>query len=301
MAVIVTGGAGFIGSHVVEALVARGDEVHVIDDLSNGKRANVPAGVELHVHDIREPIDAIVRDAGATAIVHLAAQADVRVSVAEPVRDASVNVVGTVNVLEAAREAGARVVFASTGGAIYGECERPAREDDPCLPLSPYGAAKLAGEGYLGAFARLYGTPHVALRFGNVYGPRQDPHGEAGVVAIFLGRLLDGEPCRIFGDGSQGRDYVYVGDVARATIAALDGETDGVFNIGTGTSTSVLDLYEVCRTVAGSDAEPVFEAARPGELGRSVLDGGLIEKVLGFRPETSLADGVAATWSSLQP
>ena len=301
MAVIVTGGAGFIGSHVVEALVARGDEVHVIDDLSNGKRANVPAGVELHVHDIREPINAIVRDAGATAIVHLAAQADVRVSVAEPVRDASVNVVGTVNVLEAAREAGARVVFASTGGAIYGECERPAREDDPCLPLSPYGAAKLAGEGYLGAFARLYGTPHVALRFGNVYGPRQDPHGEAGVVAIFLGRLLDGEPCRIFGDGSQGRDYVYVGDVARATIAALDGDTDGVFNIGTGTSTSVIDLYEVCRTVAGSEAEPVFEAARPGELGRSVLDGGLIEKVLGFRPVTSLADGVAATWASLQP
>ena len=301
MAVIVTGGAGFIGSHVVEALVARGDEVHVIDDLSNGKRANVPAGVELHVHDIREPINAIVRDAGATAIVHLAAQADVRVSVAEPVRDASVNVVGTVNVLEAAREAGARVVFASTGGAIYGECERPAREDDPCLPLSPYGAAKLAGEGYLGAFARLYGTPHVALRFGNVYGPRQDPHGEAGVVAIFLGRLLDGEPCRIFGDGSQGRDYVYVGDVARATIAALDGDTDGVFNIGTGTSTSVLDLYEVCRTVAGSEAEPMFEAARPGELGRSVLDGGLIEKVLGFRPVTSLADGVAATWASLQP
>ena len=301
MAVTVTGGAGFIGSHVVEALVARGDEVHVIDDLSNGKRANVPAGVELHVHDIREPIDALVRDAGATAIVHLAAQADVRVSVAEPTRDASVNVVGTVSVLEAAREAGARVVFASTGGAIYGECERPAREDDPCLPLSPYGAAKLAGEGYLGAFARLYGTPHVALRFGNVYGPRQDPHGEAGVVAIFLGRLLDGEPCRIFGDGSQGRDYVYVGDVARATIAALDGDTDGVFNIGTGTSTSVIDLYEVCRTVAGSGAEPVFEAARPGELGRSVLDGGLIEKVLGFRPVTSLADGVAATWASLQP
>lgn len=301
MAVIVTGGAGFIGSHVVEALVVRGDEVHVIDDLSNGKRANVPAGVELHVHDIREPIDALVRDAGATAIVHLAAQADVRVSVAEPTRDASVNVVGTVSVLEAAREAGARVVFASTGGAIYGECERPAREDDPCLPLSPYGAAKLAGEGYLGAFARLYGTPHVALRFGNVYGPRQDPHGEAGVVAIFLGRLLDGEPCRIFGDGSQGRDYVYVGDVARATIAALDGDTDGVFNIGTGTSTSVIDLYEVCRTVAGSEAEPVFEAARPGELGRSVLDGGLIEKVLGFRPVTSLAAGVAATWASLQP
>ena len=169
--------------------------------------------------------------------MHLAAQADVRVSVADPAFDAAVNVLGTVNVLEAARLVGARVVFASTGGAIYGECERPARESDPCLPLSPYGAAKLAGEGYLGAFARLYDTPHVALRFGNVYGPRQDPHGEAGVVAIFLGRLRDGEPCRIFGDGSQSRDYVYVGDVARATLAALDGDLGGVFNVGTGVAT----------------------------------------------------------------
>ena len=191
-------------------------------------------------------------------------------------------------------------MFASTGGAIYGECDRPARENDPCLPLSPYGAAKLAGEGYLGAFARLYGTPHVALRFGNVYGPRQDPHGEAGVVAIFLGRLLDGQPCRIFGDGSQSRDYVYVGDVARATLAALDSDLDGVLNIGTGTATSVLELYDVCRTVAGSEAEPVHEAERPGELGRSVLDGELAAAEIGFRPETSLAAGVAATWASLQ-
>ena len=192
MAVIVTGGAGFIGSHVVEALLARGDDVHVVDDLSTGFRANVPAAATLHVHDVREPLDGIAQETGARSIVHLAAQADVRVSVAEPVRDAGINVVGTVNVLEAARLVGARVVFASTGGAIYGECERPAREDDPCLPLSPYGAAKLAGEGYLGAFARLYGVPHVSLRFGNVYGPRQNPHGEAGVVAIFLGRLQSG-------------------------------------------------------------------------------------------------------------
>jgi UDP-glucose 4-epimerase len=301
MTIIVTGGAGFIGSHVVEALLARGDEVHVVDDLSKGVRENVPAAATLHVYDVREPLGAIVRETGAKAIVHLAAQADVRVSVAEPARDASVNVLGTVNVLEAARPVGARVVFASTGGAIYGECERPAREDDPCLPLSPYGAAKLAGEGYLGAFARLYGVPHVALRFGNVYGPRQDPHGEAGVVAIFLGRLLDGEPCRIFGDGSQSRDYVYVGDVSRATIAALAGDVGGVLNIGTGIATSVLDLYEVCRSVSGSDAEPVHEAARAGELGRSVLDGEGAAKAIGFRAETSLADGVAATWQSLQP
>ena len=188
-----------------------------MDDLSKGKREQVPAAATLHVHDIREPLDAIVRESGAQAIVHLAAQADVRVSVGDPAFDAAVNVLGTVNVLEAARLVGARVVFASTGGAIYGECERPARESDPCLPLSPYGAAKLAGEGYLGAFGRLYDAPHVSLRFGNVYGPRQDPHGEAGVVAIFLGRLRDGAACRIFGDGSQSRDYVYVEDVARAT------------------------------------------------------------------------------------
>ncbi len=301
MTVVVTGGAGFIGSHVVEALLARGDEVHVVDDLSTGARTNVPATATLHVHDIREPLDAIVRETGARSIVHLAAQADVRVSVSEPDRDAAINVIGTVNVLEAARLVGARVVFASTGGAIYGECERPAREDDPCLPLSPYGAAKLAGEGYLGAFARLYDVPHVALRFGNVYGPRQNPHGEAGVVAIFLGRLQSGEPCKIFGDGSQGRDYVFAGDVARATIAALDSDVGGVFNIGTGIATTVLELYEICRTAAGSDAMPVHEAERAGELGRSVLDTRLAISSIGFRAGTPLAAGVAATWDALPP
>jgi UDP-glucose 4-epimerase len=301
MSIIVTGGAGFIGSHVVEALVARGDDVHVIDDLSTGFRENVPAGVALHVHDVRASLVAIAKGTGARSIVHLAAQADVRVSVAEPDRDAAINVIGTVNVLEAARTVGARVVFASTGGAIYGECERPAREDDPCLPLSPYGAAKLAGEGYLGAFARLYGVSHIALRFGNVYGPRQNPHGEAGVVAIFLGRLQSGEPCRIFGDGTQGRDYVYAGDVAQATIAALDSDAAGVLNIGTGTATTVLDLYEICRSVAGSDRAPVHEAERPGELGRSVLDGARAAAAIGFRATTPLTDGVAATWAALPP
>jgi len=296
---MVTGGAGFIGSHVVEALLARGDEVHVVDDLSSGKRENVPAAATLHVHDVREPLDALVSTTGADAIVHLAAQADVRVSVAQPAHDAAVNVIGTVNVLEAARRTRARVVFASTGGAIYGECARPAREEDPCLPLSPYGAAKLAGEGYLGAFGRLFGAPHLALRFGNVYGPRQDPHGEAGVVAIFLGRLLEGHRCRIFGDGSQSRDYVYVGDVTRATLLALDGDLEGVVNVGTGAATTVLELYEVCRSVARSDSDPVHEAARPGELGRSVLGGAYAQAALGFRAETSLEEGVAATWASL--
>jgi UDP-glucose 4-epimerase len=296
--VVVTGGAGFIGSHVVDALVAAGDDVVVVDDLSHGKRERVADGAALHVHDVREPLDGLAD--GAEAIVHLAAQADVRVSVAEPARDASVNVVGTARVLEAARSTGARVVFASTGGAIYGECDRPAREGDPCEPLSPYGAAKLAGEGYLATFTRLTGTPHVSLRFGNVFGPRQDPHGEAGVVAIFLGRIRDGEPCRVFGDGRQERDYVYVGDVVHAVRAALDGETAGVFNIGTGVPTSVLELLDACRAAAGRGDDPVFEPPREGELQRSVLDPGLAAEALGFRARTSLPEGIATTWAWLE-
>jgi UDP-glucose 4-epimerase len=299
MRAIVTGGAGFIGSHVVDALLARGDEVHVVDDLSNGMRENIGTGATLHVHDVREPLDAIAAAVVPEAIFHLAAQADVRVSVADPGRDAAVNVVGTVNVLEAARTHDARVVFASTGGAIYGECPRPAREDDPRLPLSPYGAAKLAGEEYLAMFSRLYGAVHVALRFGNVYGPRQNPEGEAGVVAIFLGRLRDGEPCRIFGDGSQMRDYVYVGDVVRAVLAAARKPSGGVLNVGTGLATSVVSLYDSCRIIAGSDAAAVFEAARPGELGRSVLDTTLAERELGFSADTPLAVGLSATWAHI--
>jgi UDP-glucose 4-epimerase len=292
--VVVTGGAGFIGSHVVDALVANGDEVVVVDDLSRGRRERVQSDATLRVHDVREPLGDLA--VGADAVVHLAAQADVRVSVAEPARDAAINVVGTAQVLEAAREAGARVVFASTGGAIYGECERPAREDDPGEPLSPYGAAKLAAEGYLATFSRLTGTPHVSLRFGNVYGPRQDPHGEAGVIAIFLGRLRDGQPCHVFGDGTQERDYVYVGDVVQAVRAALDRREPGVFNVGTGVATSVVDLLEACRTAARRGGEPVFEPPREGELQRSVLDPDLAARTLGFRAETPLHDGIAATW-----
>ena len=300
MRVIVTGGAGFIGSHLVDRLLESGDDVHVVDDLSSGRRENVPAGATLHVRDVREPLDDLVAQVQPQAIAHLAAQVDVRVSVAEPVRDAAVNVVGTVNVLEAARSVGARVVFASTGGAIYGECTRPAREDDPRLPLSPYGTSKLAGEEYLATFSRLYGTAHVALRFGNVFGPRQDPHGEAGVVAIFFGRLREGEPCRIFGDGTQTRDYVYVADVAEAVTTALETDVTGTYNVGTGIETSVLELYEGCRAAAGSDAQPVFEAARAGELARSVLDPELAAGRLGFRATTSLADGLARTWAWLK-
>jgi UDP-glucose 4-epimerase len=292
---MVTGGAGFVGSHVTGALLARGDEVHVVDDLSSGRRSNVPSNAELHVADIREPLDRLGRQIAPDAVLHLAAQVDVRVSVADPVRDAMANVVGTLQVLEVARAHGARVVLASTGGAIYGECVGPAEESAPRNPLAPYGASKLAAEEYVATWNRLHGASHVALRLGNVYGPRQDPHGEAGVVAIFLSRLCDGEPATIFGDGSQTRDYVYAGDVARAFLAALDGPA-GVFNVGTGTETSVLGLYDRCRRAAGSDAEPVFAEPRLGELQRSCLDTRRAASELGWESTTPIEAGLLATW-----
>ncbi|MDP8911526.1 MAG: GDP-mannose 4,6-dehydratase, partial [Actinomycetota bacterium] len=245
--------------------------------------------------DIREPLTGLFDDVRPDACFHLAAQADVRVSVDRPDFDADVNVLGTIRVLEAARAHGAQIVFTSTGGAIYGECERPAREDDERQPLSPYGTSKLAGEEYLATYNRLHGTEHVSLRLGNVYGPRQDPHGEAGVVAIFLQRLQRGETAKIFGDGRQTRDYVSAGDVARAALAAL-GHSAGVYNVGTGKETSVLELYELCRRVSGSDADPEFAPPRLGELQRSVLDPGLAERELGWRPEQALEDGLRATW-----
>ena len=295
MRAIVTGGAGFIGSHVVDALVAQDAEVAVVDSLVHGSKDNVPAAAELHVRDIREPLDDVFDAVRPEAVFHLAAQADVRVSVEHPVEDAEVNVLGTVRILESARKHGAQVVFSSTGGAIYGDCTRPAPEDSPCEPLSPYGTAKLAGEEYLRAFNRLYGTRHIALRYGNVYGPRQDPHGEAGVVAIFLGALLRGEPARIFGDGSQTRDYVYVGDVARATISTI-GHEGGVFNVGTGRETSVTELYELCARVAGSDMSAEHAPARLGELQRSYLDTTLAAETLGFSAMVDIEDGLRSTW-----
>lgn len=299
MRAIVTGGAGFIGSHVADALVARGDEVVVVDDLSTGRRENVPAGARFVQADIREAeLADLFAEARPQICFHLAAQADVRASVEDPLRDAAVNVLGTLRVLEAARGCSAQVVFASTGGAIYGECERPAPESAPTLPVSPYGAAKLAAESYLATYNRLYGTGHVSLRYGNVYGPRQDPHGEAGVVAIFFGRLARGARCRIFGDGRQTRDYVYVGDVVRATLAAA-GREGGVFNVGTGVETSVVELYERCRRVAGVEAEAEFAPPRLGELQRSVLDPSRAERELGWRALVSLDEGLRATWESI--
>jgi len=291
---IVTGGAGFIGSHVAEALLARGDEVHVLDNLASGRPENVPAGAELHEADIREP-DAVFDAVKPELVFHLAAQASVSVSVKEPEFDAQVNVLGTVAVLEAARRHGAQVVFSSTGGAIYGECEMPANETWERRPLSPYGTSKLSGEEYLAAWNRLHGTRHVALRYGNVYGPRQDPHGEAGVVAIFLRAVSDGRRPTIFGDGSQERDYVYVGDVARATLAAakLDG---GVINVATGVPTSVVQLVDAMRRATGREIDPEHGPERLGDLQRSVLDASLAERELGWRPEVSLEDGLRETW-----
>ena len=299
MRAIVTGGAGFIGSHVVDALVAQGAEVAVVDSLVHGAQDNVATGAELHVRDIREPLDDVFDAVRPEAVLHLAAQADVRVSVERPVEDADVNVLGTVRILESARKHGAQVVFSSTGGAIYGDCTTSAPEDSPCEPLSPYGTAKLAAEEYLRAYNRLYGTRHIALRYGNVYGPRQDPHGEAGVVAIFLGALARGEQARIFGDGMQTRDYVYVGDVARATLAAL-GHEGGVFNVGTGRETSVAELYELCARVAGSDRAAEHAPARLGELQRSFLDPTLAADTLGFRAMVDLEDGLRSTWNWIQ-
>jgi UDP-glucose 4-epimerase len=298
MRAIVTGGAGFIGSHVAERLLARGDEVHVLDDLSKGKRENVAAGAELHVADIRDP-DAVFDAVRPQAVLHLAAQADVRVSVEQPAFDADVNVVGTVRILEAARRHGAPVVFASTGGAIYGECVGPAAESAPRRPLAPYGASKLCGEEYLETYNRLHGTRHVSLRFGNVYGPRQEPHGEAGVVAIFMGLLRDGGTPLIFGDGRQTRDYVFAGDVSTAVLAALE-QSGGVYNVGTGVETSVLELYEAIQAASGIGRAAEHVPPRLGELQRSVLDVSLAARELGWRPETTLAAGLAVTWDWVQ-
>jgi len=289
----VTGGAGFIGSNLVDALVGRGDEVMVVDNLATGKREQLNAAAQFVEADIRNGpgLDADV-------VFHLAAQADVSTSVERPDYDADVNVVGTVRVLEAARACGARVVFSSTGGAIYGECDAAAREDDPRLPLSPYGIAKLAGEEYLAGWNRLHGMRNVALRFANVYGPRQDSGLEGGVVAIFLERMQRGETATIFGDGRQERDFVYVGDVVDALLraAALDG---GVFNVGSGEATSIGDLYARCAEVAGDGRGPAYAATRPGDVVRSVLDPSLAGRELGWRATTTLPEGLRRTWDWL--
>lgn len=309
--VLVTGGAGFIGSHVADLFIAEGYDVEIIDDLSTGNSENAPAAAKLHQVSVVSPESAaIVRDGDFDILVHLAAQIDVRKSVADPLFDATTNILGTLNLVEAIRLGGkkTRVAFTSTGGAIYGDFNTPPNvENFPKDPESPYAISKLASEYYLAYYGRIHGLEHVTLRFGNVYGPRQDPHGEAGVVAIFCNRILDGKPLTIFGDGQQTRDYVYVGDVARAVflgatrqLPAADRVDARSFNVGTGVGTSVTELAERLRVVSGSAAKVVFAPSRPGEQMESFLDCAKAGAILGWRPEVTLSDGLASTfaWSS---
>jgi UDP-glucose 4-epimerase len=311
---LVTGGAGFIGSHLVDALVGRGDEVMVVDDLSTGREENlreaIGRGTTLFVGDIRDAqfVDALLRRERPEVVFHLAAQIDVRVSVSKPALDAEANVVGTINLLEAARTSGVRrFVYASTGGAIYGEGEPPFAEDDPIRPLSPYGQSKYAGEGYSDLYRRLHGSSTVNLRFANIYGPRQDPLGEGGVIAIFGGRLVSGERPVVYGDGHQTRDYVYVGDVARAALIASESDAHGAYNVGRGKEVSVLELIERLREAAeelgvlgGSTLEPEFAPERKGEVRRSALDPAKARAELGFAAETTLDEGLRRTLETLR-
>ncbi len=311
MKALVTGGAGFIGSTLVDRLLADGHEVVVVDDFSSGSDANLTdaqasAGDRLTVHrvDIRDDaVTQVVADAEPEVVFHLAAQADVRVSVARPAHDASINVIGLLNVLEGARIAGARkVVFASSGGTIYGEPDPsvlPVDESNPEVPIAPYGVAKKVGTDYLRAYQAVHGLDWTSLALANVYGPRQDPHGEAGVVAIFAGLLLEGKPCTVFGTGEQTRDYVYVDDVVDAFAKAATAGSGELFNIGTGQETSVNALYQAMADAAGVTEPPTYAPARPGELDRSALDAGKAQRELGWSPQVTLEDGVQITidWS----
>jgi UDP-glucose 4-epimerase len=294
---LVTGGAGFIGSHITDALIDAGHSVTVIDDLSRGRREQVNAGATFVQMDITSPeLAAAFADARPEVVFHAAAQIDVRESVRDPLHDADVNVVGTVNVLRASVDAGTRrVVFASSGGAIYGDTDViPTPEDHPCRPESPYGTAKLCAEAYGGTFSRQAGLEFVALRYANVYGPRQDPHGEAGVVAIFATRLVHGDPVVINGDGTQTRDYVHVQDVVRANLAAVDGPA-GIYNIGTGIETDVNALYRMLAEATGVTVAAEHGPAKPGEQRRSSLETQTTRERLGWSASITFEDGVRTT------
>ena len=293
MRALVTGGAGFIGSNLVDALLERGDAVSVVDDLSTGRRENLAPAATFHEASITDAprMAELLADERPETVFHLAAQIDVRRAVAEPAFDALVNVGGTATMLDAARAAGThRFVLASTGGALYGETDRlPTREDATVAPLSPYGVSKAAAETYLGLYERLHGLSTVALRFANVYGPRQDPLGEGGVIAIYCHAAATHRRVRVFGDGCQTRDFVYVGDAVAALLAAADRDVTGAFNIGTGQETAVLELVERL------ELDPAFEEERPGEIRRSCLDASAARVALGWAASTALDDGLART------
>ncbi len=298
MRIALTGAAGFIGSHIADAYLAAGHEVLVVDDLSSGRREQVPQKARFVQADIRSAAAArALTDFRPDVLNHHAAQIEVRRSVSEVAFDAEVNVVGFLNVVEAARQAGARrVVFASSGGAIYGEqTGAPATEASPARPASPYGAAKASAELYLGAFQQMYGLHWVALRYSNVYGPRQNALGEAGVVALFANRCLAHQPCTIYGDGTQTRDFVFVEDVVRANVAALDCDHKGPINVATGVETDVNRVYALIAAQAGETAAPRYDSAKLGDVRRSVLDASLASRALNWRPQVAFAQGVART------
>jgi UDP-glucose 4-epimerase len=307
MRALVTGGAGFIGSNLVDALIEQGDDVVVVDNLSTGRRENLEpafaARTELAEVDLRDgdELSGVFERVRPEVVFHLGAQIDVRRSVADPAFDARVNVEGTINVLAAALGTGARrVINSSTGGAIYGEGRTlPAPEDHPTAPEAPYGQSKFAAEGYCELFRRLHGLSTVSLRYGNVYGPRQDPLGEAGVIAIFCGRLRQGERPLIFGDGKQTRDYIYVGDVVSANLLAAESDTTGPFNVGTGVETTVLDLVQALAAHAEGAFEPEHAEARPGEVRHIALDASRAESELGWRAEVPLEEGLERTLASV--
>jgi UDP-glucose 4-epimerase len=296
--ILVTGGAGFIGSNVCDAFAAAGHEVVALDNLATGRRQNVSAGIRLIEADLcDERIGGILKEVRPALVCHHAAQVDVRKSVADPAYDARLNLIGMLRLLEGCVAAGVqKVLFSSSGGACYGEQETfPAPETHPLHPVSPYGVSKAAGELYLGYYFAQYKLPYVALRYANVYGPRQDPHGEAGVVAIFAQRLLDGKECVVYGDGGQTRDFVFVGDVARANVQALASSHVGPVNIGTGRETSVNELYAKMAAAAGVTRPARHDPAKPGEQRRSVVDPALASRALAWQPQVSLEQGLAKT------
>ena len=298
MKVLVTGGAGFIGSHLTDRLLTDGHEVVVLDDLSTGHVEHLNPAALFYQMDIQSPwLDELFKIERPEAVLHQAAQASVRRSVEDPTFDASVNLLGTVTLLQASvRHDVRRFLYASTGGAIYGDADVvPTPEDYPTLPVSPYGASKLSAEVYLRTFNALHGLSYAALRYANVYGPRQDPHGEAGVVAIFARRLLSGETARINGDGKQTRDFVYVGDVAEANARALTSDAVGSFNVGTGVETDVNTIFQLLKRLSGNNQPEAHGPALPGEQRRSVIDARKIERMMGWRPQTSLEAGLDAT------
>lgn len=298
MKVLVTGGAGFIGSHVCDEFLRAGHEVIALDNLSSGRRENLDPRVRLAVLDIRSPeAAALIRSERPQVLCHLAAQMDVRRSVEDPRFDADANILGMLNLLEAARASGVKkVLFSSTGGAIYGEQDVfPAPESHATRPVSPYGVSKASGELYLGYYLAQYGLQYVALRYANVYGPRQNPHGEAGVVAIFSQRLVAGRECTIYGDGGQTRDFVFGPDVARANLLACEKDFVGAVNIGTGIETDINRLYELLAGAAGANLRALHAPGKPGEQRRSCIDPGLARKVLGWEPSVGLAEGLRRT------